>query len=83
MAEVKMSKEEQIGFHKGSLNTLAKEREELVKMISVVEQLMQLHIQSLKELGIDLEAEAKKVYESMKKVADNKKDKSNELADKL
>lgn len=78
-----MSKEEQIGFHKGSLNTLAKEREELVKMIGVVEQLMQLHIQSLKELGIDLEAEAKKVYESMKKVADNKKDKSNELADKL
>ncbi len=83
MAEVKMSKEEQIGFHKGSLNTLAKEREELVKMIGVVEQLMQLHIQSLKELGIDLEAEAKKVYDAMKKVEGNKKDKGNELADKL
>lgn len=58
--EEKTSKEEQIGFHKGSLSTLAKERQELSKLVSIVEQLMQMHIQALKELGVDLEKEAKK-----------------------
>lgn len=53
------SKEEQTGFHKGSLTVLAKEREELLRMVSIVEQLMQMHLKSLKDLGVDLEAEAK------------------------
>ena len=55
------SKDEQIGFHKGALSTLAKERQELIKLIQIVEQLMQLHIKSLKELGVDLEEEARKI----------------------
>jgi hypothetical protein len=58
-AEPQMSRDEQVGFHKGSLSTLAKEREEMIKILSIVEQLMQMHIKSLKELGIDLEAQAK------------------------
>ena len=62
-----MANEEQIGFHKGSLATLTKEREELLKMVNIVEQLMQAHIKSLKDLGIDLEAEAKKQMENMQK----------------
>jgi hypothetical protein len=53
-------KDEQIGFHKGSLTTLAKEREEFMKVLGIVEQLMQMHIKALKDLGVDLEAEAKK-----------------------
>ena len=53
-----MSKEEQIGFHKGSLATLAKEREEMQKIVGICEQLMQAHIKALKELGVDLEAQA-------------------------
>lgn len=52
------SKEEQIGFHKGSLSTLAKEREELARILGIIEQLMQMHMGALKELGIDLEAMA-------------------------
>jgi len=63
MVEEKMSKEELIGFHKGSLNTLGNERNELAKMISIVDQLIQAHVKALKELGIDLEKEAKKVSE--------------------
>ena len=55
------NKDEQIGFHKGALTTLAKERQELAKMIGVVEQLMAAHLQELKKLGVDLEAEAKKM----------------------
>lgn len=57
------SKEEQIGFHKGSLSTLAKERQELARIIQIVEQLMQMHLTALKELGVDLEKEAKELGE--------------------
>lgn len=49
------SKDEQIGFHKGALATLAKERQELLKMVSVVEQIMQMHVKALQELGVDLQ----------------------------
>lgn len=63
MAE-QMSKEEQIGFHKGSLSTLAKEREELMRLLQIVEQLMQMHIKGLKELGVDLEKVAKEAQKN-------------------
>jgi hypothetical protein len=53
------SKDEQIGFHKGALSTLAKEREEMLKILTIVEQLMQMHVAALKELGVDLERIAK------------------------
>ncbi|MBT3642379.1 hypothetical protein HN604_01445 [archaeon] len=49
----KMSKEEEIGFHKGSVNTLVAERGELVKMVSNVEVLLKAHVDRLKELGIE------------------------------
>ncbi|MBD3208953.1 hypothetical protein GF367_00860 [Candidatus Woesearchaeota archaeon] len=52
------SKEEQIGFHKGALSTLAKERQELSRILQIVEQLMQMHIGELKEIGVDLQAQA-------------------------
>lgn len=52
------SKEEQVGFHKGSLSVLAKEREEMGRILGIVEQLMQMHIAALRELGVDLEKEA-------------------------
>ncbi|MBI2656217.1 hypothetical protein HYX03_00575 [Candidatus Woesearchaeota archaeon] len=55
-----ISKDEQVGFHKGSLTTLAKEREEMLKILSIVEQLMQMHIKGLQELGIDLQKESQK-----------------------
>jgi len=54
-----MSKEERLGFHKGSLTTLTKEREELVRILTIVEQLMQMHVKELKGLGVDLERMAK------------------------
>ncbi|MFH1649280.1 MAG: hypothetical protein ABIA93_01905 [Candidatus Woesearchaeota archaeon] len=51
---VNKDKTEQIGFHKGSLSTLLKEREELARILQIVEQLVQMHMASLKELGVDL-----------------------------
>jgi hypothetical protein len=46
----KPSKDEQVGFHKGALSTLAKEREELSRMTQVVEQLMRMHMKALQGL---------------------------------
>ncbi|MFH1425517.1 MAG: hypothetical protein ABIG28_02185 [archaeon] len=50
-----MSKEEEIGYHKGALTTLVNERNELVKIAQVTEQIMQAHIKRLEELGVKLE----------------------------
>jgi len=52
------SKDEQVGFHKGSLMTLSKERAELMRILGIVEQLMQMHASALNELGVKLDAEA-------------------------
>lgn len=60
MVDKKTSKEEQIGFHKGALSTLVKEREEMMKILNIVEQLMKMHVTSLKELGVDLGQQAPK-----------------------
>ena len=66
MAKKSESKDEKVGFHKGSLATLSKEREELLRILQIVEQLMQMHIKELKDLGIDLVAEAKEVAKNLK-----------------
>jgi len=59
------NKEEQIGFHKGSLAVLAKEQEAFIQMLSLVQQFMQAHIKALKDLGVDIEAEMKKAQAAM------------------
>lgn len=61
-----MANEEQVGFHKGALTTLVKEREELLRMTNIVEQLVQMHVKALKDLGIDLEKEAKEMQKQVK-----------------
>ncbi len=50
-----VSKETEIGFHQGALNTLVNERNELFKMIQNVEAVMQAHIKRLEELGVKIE----------------------------
>jgi hypothetical protein len=50
----KMPKEEEIGYHKGAVNTLANERNELIKMVQIVESLMQAHLKRLEELGVKI-----------------------------
>ena len=71
MEEQQLSKEEQIGFHKGALHTLSNERNELARMISIVDQLMQAHLSSLKELGVDLSAGEKQQEKKEKKPIDD------------
>lgn len=66
MAKTEGSKEEKIGFHKGSLATLTKEREELLRILQIVEQLMQMHIKELKDVGVDLVAQAKEASKQLK-----------------
>jgi hypothetical protein len=49
-----MSKEMEVGFHQGALNTLINERNELLKMAQITEQLMQAHMKRLDELGVKI-----------------------------
>jgi len=50
--------EEEVGFHKGALNTLAAERNELIKMIQNVEMIMQAHLKKLEEMGVKIEGQS-------------------------
>ena len=61
------SEEESIGFHKGSLAVLAKERQEMQRILAIVEQLMQMHLGELKELGVDLSKEVDKAKKTSQK----------------
>ena len=54
-----MSKEMEIGFHQGALNTLVNERNELIKMAQVTEQIMQAHLKRLEELGVKVNTQKK------------------------
>lgn len=49
-----MSKEEEIGYHKGAINTLANERNELLRIMQLVEGLIQVHLKRLEELGVKI-----------------------------
>ncbi len=55
MTKQKISEEEQIGYHKGCINTLAAERTELIRIISITESLIKAHIKELEKLGVKLE----------------------------
>ena len=59
-------KEEQIGIHKGALSILVMEQQEFVKLLQIVQQQMDAHVKALKDLGIDLQVEAKKAQEKSK-----------------
>jgi len=60
------SKDEQVGFHKGALSTLSKERAELSRILQIIEQLMQMHVAALNELGVDLTKEVTQMKEEIK-----------------
>ena len=49
-----MTVEQEIGFHKGALNTLVAERNELVKMVGNVEAIASAHVKRLEELGVKM-----------------------------
>lgn len=54
-----ISKEIEIGFHQGALNTLVNERNEMIRMIQQIESVMQAHIKRLEELGVKIRTEKK------------------------
>jgi len=49
-----MPREEEIGYHKGALNTLANERNELIRIIQVVDTFIAGHLKRLEELGVKI-----------------------------
>jgi len=50
----KMPKDVEIGFHQGAITTLVNERNEIVRMVSNVEAIIQAHIKRLEELGVKI-----------------------------
>ncbi len=55
----KLSKEEETAFHKGSIQSLAAEYNELVRMLQNVQTIMQAHIKRLEELGVKITQQKK------------------------
>ena len=55
----KISKDVEIGFHQGALNTLVNERNEMIRVIAQIEQVMQAHIKRLEELGVKIKTSEK------------------------
>jgi hypothetical protein len=55
MTNEKISKDEEIGFHKGAVNTLINERNELIKLAKITEELIKFHLEELKKLGVNVE----------------------------
>ena len=62
-----ITKEEQVGFHKGAIDTLLKERQEMVKIVTIVDQLLKAHIMALQKLGVKITQAAKKDTKSLEK----------------
>ena len=46
------TKEEKIAYHQGCLNTLIGERNELMKILQITENLLQGHMKELEGLGV-------------------------------
>lgn len=51
-AQPNLSKEEEIAFHKGALTVLLKERQELARLLAIVQQLIGIHVKRLEQLGV-------------------------------
>lgn len=62
-----MGKDEEVGFHKGAISTLIKERQELSKILGIVDALLKAHIDALKKLGIDITKAAPEASKTSKK----------------
>jgi len=60
MVEQKVSKEEQIGYHKGALNTLVAERGELLRLVQITESFIAAHAKELQKLGVEIKSEDNK-----------------------
>lgn len=59
LTDENITPEEEIGFHKGALNTLVAERNELLKIVQNVEIIMQMHLKRLEELGVKINIQGK------------------------
>ena len=59
MKETKVSKDEQVGYHKGSINILIAERNEMLRIASLTESLIKAHIEELGKLGVILKENSK------------------------
>ncbi|MCJ7450217.1 MAG: hypothetical protein MUP58_00575 [Candidatus Nanohaloarchaeota archaeon QJJ-9] len=60
-----MPEQEKVGYHKGALETLVKEKKELSKMLQIVDSLIENHANALKDEGVDIEEYLDKIGRKM------------------
>ena len=65
--DINMTKEEKIGFHKGAISTLMAERNELLKIVSITESLIQGHLKELEKSGVKINFEGEQRKNSKEK----------------
>ena len=64
-----MDNNEKIGFHKGALDCLLKERSEFSRILSIVDALIQMHTKALSDAGVDIKAELEKAQAAAQNAA--------------
>ncbi|MBW6461642.1 MAG: hypothetical protein K0B07_01180 [DPANN group archaeon] len=64
-----MDNNEKIGFHKGALDCLLKERSEFSRILSIVDALIQMHTKALLDSGVDIKAELEKAQAAAQNTA--------------
>lgn len=69
-----MSNKEKIGYHKGALESLVKEKAELTRLLSIVDSLLEKHYNELDKTGVD----ADKFIEKLKNETDKSKSKQKD-----
>lgn len=62
-----MVKDEEVGFHKGAITTLLKERQEMIRLIGIIDALLKAHSEALQKLGVSLTAPEEKKEKTKKK----------------
>ena len=78
----RMKKDEQIGLHKRSIDTLLKERQEMIRIISIIDQLLQAHAAALHKHGVRIsQGREEKLEKALKYYRQFLRERGDELLD--
>lgn len=69
-----MSDKETIGYHKGSLESLLKEKAELSRLLNIVNSLVEKHYKALEETGVDVEKFINSINNEKQKKSQNRRE---------
>ncbi|MDY6770862.1 MAG: hypothetical protein SV186_02775 [Candidatus Nanohaloarchaea archaeon] len=68
-----MDDQQQVGYHKGALEALVNEKNELSRLLQIVNSLIEKHAKALQDAGVDVEEYLNQLAEEQKQRADQAK----------